>query len=620
NTSRFRSNYTLGHVHLNFYPVEGLQLSGKFQYEDLTSKRGNTVVGESYSARHLYNLFTEDGKHKLQEGGIYDETNITDNSYTLRLQATYDKTIREKHDINAVAGYEYRYQKYQSKKYTLVGYDEKTLNHTTGFTNFQDLVDAGATDLGTLYSPKYIYMSNDFGGIEEIEHKFLSYYATANYAFDHRYTVSGSFRIDEADLFGADKKFTRRPLWSVGAGWNAHNEEFLSDATWMNQLKPRFSYGVTGNINSNYSSYLTASLFPNLVTGTLRALMDTPPNDQLRWEKTKTFDVGIDFALFNYHLNGSIDYYNKQGSDILSLVDLDPTTGWSSLNMNNAATRNRGFELQLDGEILRSTRPEQVGLRLNVNLAYNNNKITKIKHVSTTGWAAVQSHDYKKGRPVNALYSYKYGGVTYDEDGYQYINWIDSNGELNDMDLSKSAFTPEDVVFSGNLDPKWSGSFTPTITYRNFTLSAMAAFYLGHYFRPNYNKWSYSSGMSYGSTAPREYLAFWQASEAQRENMIGNGYIMSWCSMLPTNVYLADGNVDRADYMKLRNIVLTYSFPNKICHKIGMSSLRVRAQMNNVATWVRNKEGVDPERVNPRTGEWSVGVPQSYTFGISATF
>ncbi|MDE5612696.1 MAG: TonB-dependent receptor plug domain-containing protein, partial [Odoribacter sp.] len=188
NTSRFRSTYTRGHVHLNFYPVEGLQLSGKFQYEDLTSKRGNTVVGESYSARHLYNLFTEDGKHKLQEGGIYDETNITDNSYTLRLQATYDKTIREKHDINAVAGYEYRYQKYQSKKYTLVGYDEKTLNHTTGFTNFQDLIDAGATDLGTLYSPKYIYMSNDFGGIEEIEHKFLSYYATANYAFDHRYT------------------------------------------------------------------------------------------------------------------------------------------------------------------------------------------------------------------------------------------------------------------------------------------------------------------------------------------------------------------------------------------------------------------------------------------------
>lgn len=620
NTSEYRSTYTRGYVHLNFYPLDGLELSGKFQFEDLTGKRSNTAVGESYAVRHLYNLFTENGKHKLADGGIYDETSLTNTSYTFRFQATYDKTIKDLHSINAVAGYEYRYLKDKSNSSAMVGYDEKNLTHYTGYTNFQDLVDAKATDLGSLYSANNIYMANDFGSFNEVEHKFLSYYATANYTFDHKYTVSGSYRIDEADLFGADKKFTRRPLWSIGAGWNAHNEAFLSDITWISQLKPRLSYGVTGNINSNYSSYLTASIYSNPLVGAPRAILDTPPNDQLRWEKTKTFDVGVDFGFFNYRLNGSIDYYNKQGSDILSLVDLDPTTGWSSLNMNNAATRNRGFEIQLNGEIIQAPRPQNVGLRLSASLAYNNNKITKIKHVSTTGWNAIQVRDYKEGRPVNSLYSFRYGGVTYDEDGYQSINWIDSEGELNSMDIQSSAFTPDDVVYSGNLDPKWSGSFTPTVTYQNFTLSAMAAFYLGHYMRINYNKWSYTTGMSYGNSAPAEYLAYWQTPEAERVDMIGNGYMMEGCSLYSTHVYFSDQNVDHADYMKLRNIVLTYSFPGKICRKIGLSSLRLRAQANNVATWARNKENIDPERVNFYTGEWSVGTPRSYTFSVSATF
>lgn len=620
NTSEYRSTYTRGYVHLNLMPVDGLTLTGKFQYEDLTGKRSNTAVAESYAVRHLYNIFTEDGDHKLPDGGIYDETNVTNTSYTFRFQATYDKTIKDLHAINAVAGYEYRYLKDKYKTNTLVGYDEATLNHMTGYTNFKDLEGAKGTDLGSLYSANNIFMSRDFGVFSEIEHKFLSYYATGNYTYDRRYTVSGSFRIDEADLFGADKKFTRRPLWSVGAGWNAHNEAFLNDVTWISQLKPRLSYGVTGNINSNYSSYLTASIYVNNVAGNYRALLDTPPNDQLRWEKTKTFDVGVDFSFFNYRLNGSIDYYNKQGSDILSLVDLDPTTGWSSLNMNNAATRNRGFELQLSGEILQALSPQQVGLNVAFNIAYNNNKITGLNHVATTGWAAVQTSDYKKDKPVHALYSYRYGGVIYDEDGYQNICWLTKDGEQVDMDLSSSAFTPDDVVYSGNLDPKWSGSFTPTITYRNFTLSAMAAFYLGHYMRINYNKWSYSTGMAYGNSAPQAYLDYWQAPESQRQDMIGNGYMMEGCSLYPNHVYFSDQNIDHADYLKIRNVVLTYSFPSNICRKIGTTSLKLRAQLNNVATWARNKEGIDPERVNVYTGQWTVGTPRSYTFSLSATF
>ncbi len=620
NTSKYRQTYTRGYVHLNFFPIPELKLSGMFQYEDATYKRENTMVGESYSARHLYNLFTDEGEHKLPDGGIYREINNTQSSYTFRTQATYDKTLFEKHAINAIAGIEYRHQRIKSTTHSYYGYDEQNLVHNTGNVNFDDLVNSSTTDLGTLYSAAYVFMADDFGNFNDIEHKYFSYYFTGNYTYDHRYSVSGSYRIDRADLFGADKKFTRRPLWSFGASWNAQNEEFLNDCTWLDLLKPRFSYGVTGNINSNYTSYLTAAIYTNSLIRSKRARLSTPPNDQLRWEKTKTTNIGIDFALWGYRLSGSVDYYNKEGSDILSLVDLDPTTGWSSLNMNNAGTRNRGFEIQLNSQILRAHNPRQVGLNLEFTLAHNDNKITSLNHVSTRGIDAIQTDDYKEGRPVNALYSYMYDGVRYDEEGYGHIYWKKANGESYDDNISSGNFTADDVVFSGNLDPKWSGSLTPTVTWRNFSLSAMTAFYLGHYFRPNYNKWTFSYDTSYGSRPTREYLNYWEAPENERATMIGNGYVMSQCSLYPQNVYYSDKHVAHADYLKLRNIVLTYSFPQNICKKMGMSSLRLRAQMNNVATWVRNSEGVDPERVEAATGIWSIGAPRSYTFSINANF
>ena len=255
-----------------------------------------------------------------------------------------------------------------------------------------------------------------------------------------------------------------------------HNEAFLQDNTWIDVLKPRFSYGVTGNINSNYTSYLTARISVHEDTGDKYATINTPPNDQLRWEKTKTLNVGVDFSFLNFRINGSLDYYDKRGSDILSLVDTDPTTGWASLNMNNANTRNRGFELQLNGDILRATQPEQVGISAEIALAYNNNKVTKINHIATSGYNALKSSDYKEGYPVNSIYSYVWDGIRYDDEGYQHIYWKKADGSSNYDGLTSKTFEPADVVFSGSLDPKWSGSFTRPSLIKAVVTSISSAF------------------------------------------------------------------------------------------------------------------------------------------------
>lgn len=618
NTSKYRETYTRGFVHLNFFPIPELKLSGMFQYEDITSKREDLQGADAYVTRHNYNLFTSNGKHLLPEGGVMNEQNYERNYYTFRAQATYDKLILDKHEINAVAGYEYRYTRDRYNQNRLWGYDERTLTNSNSIMNFYDLTKASSTDLGAIYNTQIYFLSSSVANFTDEEHKYISYYATANYTFDHRYSVSGSYRIDKADLFGADKKFTRRPLWSVGASWNMQNESFIRDITWIDMLKPRVSYGVTGNINSNYSSYLTAKIYVHGETGDKYASVNTPPNDQLRWEKTKTLNAGIDFGFFNYRLGGSFDFYNKVGSDILSLVDTDPTTGWASLNMNNACTRNRGVELQLYGDILRASHPSQVGIHAELTIAHNDNKVTKINHIATAGYKALESSDYKEGYPVNSLYSYVWDGVRTDESGYQHIYWKKADGTSNCDALTSKSFDVTDVVFSGSLDPKWSGSFTPSVSYQRFTLSAMAAFYLGHYFRPNYNKWFYTS--SYGANAPKAYLDYWRATPEARETMLGSGSVMRNTEVYWDDVPMNTLNVAHADYLKLRNIVLTYDFAENICKKIGLSGLRLRAQVNNVATWVRNGEGLDPERVDAQTGIWNFGTPRSYTFSINANF
>ena len=618
NHEKSRETYTRSFVHLNLMPLDGLKLSAMFQYEDVSDRSEKLINGESYSMRHLYNLFTTGGKHNLPEGGLMTINSGEGNYYTFRTQASYNTTLNKVHGIEAIAGYEYR-QTFDRTTYNqMYGYDEQTLTNSTGLINFNDLINSESTDLGSLYSPQYSFLSSDVAGATHIKHKYQSYYATANYVYDSRYAASASYRVDEADLFGASSKFRHRPLWSAGLSWNAHNEEFIKQLGWIDMLKLRMSYGVTGNINSNYSSYLTAKIHTTDLTGDKYASLNTPPNDELRWEKTRTWNGGLDFAVLDHRISGSLDFYHKKGSDILASIDLDPTTGWSSQRTNNAEMVNKGVELQLSSDILRAHNDNEVGLSMDFTLAYNKNKITRLHHQPTSGVSALDS--YREGDPVNSLYSFRFGHVETDEDGYQQIFWKKADGTEVSDNLYSSAFTKDDIVFSGSLDPKWTGSLTPTITWKRFSLSGMFNFYAGHYFRAKAYKWRSTASSSYGYEVPRAYLDYWRASEEDRKNMLGNGYMMMHTNFYTDQLYYCDQDVDHADYMKLRNLVLGYDLPDALCTRLGLQAIRLRLQMSNVATWVRNSEGIDPESVNPSTGARGLKAPKSYTLSVNVKF
>lgn len=624
---RERRTNIRSYINAIFTILPGWTAQGMFQYEDIYYKGDSMWGEESYKMRHMYNSYTSFDKssgvttHNIPEGGMLSTTTSEGGYYTFRAQTSYDNRIGEKHAVNAAAGFEFREQRTKTYGNILMGYDDATQTNSNSLMNWGLLqnISGTASAMGSDY-PMYGAPESDSFSTGDILHRFYSIYFTGNYVYDSRYTATGSFRIDKADLFGADPKFRGRPLWSVGASWNIHNEQFLRENEVIDALKLRVSYGLTGNIANDISSYLTGTIGINDMYGNKYVTLDTPPNEQLRWEKTSTWNVGVDFSLWGSRLSGSVDFYSKNGSDLLTNTDLDPTTGWTMLKINNGKVRNTGVEIQLNGDILRANSRRDWAVSADLSLAFNHNKVTHAAHKPATGLEALYSSTLHEGYPVNSLFAYDFAGMV-NEGDMQYYSWKDADGNIHTSDITTEDFTPADVVYCGSLDPKVVASFTPIVKWNGFSLSAMLSYYGGHVMRVNGNEWT-SDGSQYGynslsviEAVPAGYLNYWREGA---DKYPANGYAGG--SHVTGDGTLGNQNVVSADFMKVRNIVLGYNFSEKICSKLRMQNLRLRFQVNNLCTWSRNKFGVDPEANSAITGERYLRVPRSYTMSLYFSF
>lgn len=310
-------------------------------------------------------------------------TTNTDGKYwTARGQVNYANTFG-KHSINALAGLEFRETLYNGSNSLMLGYDEQLQNSSTQIVDFGVLsqmiynsyympLAGGFPSQQFAFTP---YMQDGMSPVMEERHRYASGYANLTYTYDEKYNVFGSFRKDYADVYGLNAKFRGKPLWSVGAGWNLHNENFIKPIHWINFLKLRVSYGVTGNIYQGATSYMTAtSTGMNQYTNRPYGEVESPANPNLKWEQSRTTNVGIDFAVLDNRLSGSIDYYNEVGKDIFSNRTLDPTTGFTSMFVNMASMRNRGMEISLSGEWFRALDRKNFGWETTLTYTYNKMK------------------------------------------------------------------------------------------------------------------------------------------------------------------------------------------------------------------------------------------------------
>ncbi|MRX48089.1 SusC/RagA family TonB-linked outer membrane protein [Pedobacter puniceum] len=606
-------------TNLQFNITKAISYSTQFQYELNETRRETYLDVNSYKVRSAANALTNFASNTytygLPVGGRFEQLNRASNAYTFRNQLNLDKSFDEgTHAIYAIAGFEMRQtftpRSVQDIRY---GYDPVTLSS----------IIINENELSITGLPSYIYGGRKTLSVaprtqEESKNRYVSFYTNAGYTFKNKYNLTGSFRIDQTNLYGVEFNDRSRPLWSVGLGWNASNEDFLSNISWLEMLKVRGSYGINGRTDRSTSRYATFRLRNDQLFPSLQFLdLTNLANPMLRWEKTATTNLGVDFALFKNRLFGNIDLYNRYSSDLIVSTELDPTVGTTSIILNNGALRNKGIEITLGGEWLRT---KDWKLSSTLVYAYNKNTIEDVNKAIPTPFSYIQSpnSNFFENDAFSSLYGFRYGGIV---NGYPYV--LDENGnpsiqfDANGQPIAgtiKSINDNKALVNLGTLIPKFNGSFSQRVAYKQFELGMLFIYSGGNKLRKNPVPDNINSiraaniAVSDGTTPrlPADYPI--------------TTHIFSNINTINSQFRAADINVFSADYIKLRNISLSYSLPKTMVTKVGLASARLTGQVNNL--WYASAAGddIDPETYSLNSGSYSIPLPKSFLIGVNVTF
>lgn len=589
-----------------------LTMDIRFQYENISGKDEQYSSARSYEMRYLINKYTSVESdplygdfvtYNVPKGGRLQEANRNMQNYNFRAQLNYSKVFNEKHALTALGGFEMRENKIRYSINERYGYDDKLLS--TQLIDWDYLSKYGVVGLLSANSMK---LSPNVT-MADAMHRYISAYLNAGYTYDGKYSATASVRMDQADLFGTDPKYRYRPLWSVGASWNVNNEAFLKDLTWIDMLKLRTSYGITGNVDQNSTPFLLGTIGVSPDTGGSITDIMTPPNKLLRWEKTSTFNFGIDFAAWN-RLNASIDVYRKYSSDLLAPKRFDPSMGFPDGKVNNGAMKNRGLEMSASYDWIRT---KDWRLSTQLTAAYNKNTIEKIDFEPTNALDLLKNPNgyYMSGTSRGTMYAYHYQGLN--ETGDPIV--LDENGNRVSYDAVRSI----DAIYAvGQLAPKWNGMLNLTVQYRDIEFFTRFVYYTGHSMRndvlPLYQ------GVGLGSGSMHRDLANRWTVDNQGDIPAIDKYGAD--PNRGDHWKYADKHISSASFIRARNIGLAYHVPRSFLQKLGLKTAVLRAQVDNPFTIKFNDQGIDPEAFNLNGGSRpeSGGIMPTYTFGVNVNF
>lgn len=607
-----KDNYYRVQLGLNFKLMEGLNLDVKYQTENSSYKNRNLYTKNSFFVRNMineaaqYDATTKSLTLNVPDGGQLNEGRGDTYSYTFRTQLNYQKE-KDKHYITALAGAERRLVKSTGTQSYYMGYDDNSI----GYKPYNPLILAPLSRTEAV-GGSFNWVSTEHDYMTHVENRFVSFYGNASYSYDYKYDLTGSIRIDQSDLFGTDPKYQYRPLWSVGASWHMAQEEFMQEVDFVDKLSLRLTYGIGGNVPKDAGPYLTL-LAPKYSTwiNDFGSEIKNPPNPTLRWEKTATTNFGLDFSMINNRLSGSIDYYNRHTTDLLANRDADPTLGWDQLMLNYGTMYNRGIEVSLNSQNIRNI---DFQWSTGFNFSYNKNKLVDVDDSDLTMLRYTQGDASVKGYPVGSVFSLQYAGLS-ETDGTPL--YYDSTGEKQSYISSI-----EDAVYSGTRIPVYSASLNNNFSYLNWDLSFMFVYYGGHVMR--------GEAAQFLSSPPttnigREILNMWKAPGDEKKPDATPAFTGSY--IYPDyeghQWRAADKHVVKADYIKLRDLSLGYTFDKQNINRLNMESLRLILQVQNLWKWTANKKGYDPEAMDTYMYGWGVRtlpIPTTWTIGASINF
>ncbi|WP_312336499.1 SusC/RagA family TonB-linked outer membrane protein [Sphingobacterium sp.] len=585
---------------LTFKLMKGLSFDTKLQYELFNTNNRYLYNEDSFYVRKKVNQATSwDTKtgtlvSNLPKGGIIEQplsspsewNQVRVHAYSFRNQVNFNRIFNGKHEINAIAGSEISNQVSEQFYHpTVFGYNDATL--TVGsFPNGPGGTFAPIKDwMGKNQTFTY---SNAFGYRTE---RFFSLYGNAAYTYLNKYTLSGSIRTDASNMITDDPAYRYAPFWSLGGSYQIKREPFMQAANWLDKLNLRLTYGFNGNVDrsTSFRPLVALGTLPNIYTNDNTARISSYGNPSLRWERTGTWNAGIDYSLWQGKLYGKVDVYNKQGKDLIAELSIPAINGVTKQKLNNAEINNKGIELEFGTTL--PLKGSDITWRGNLNFSYNKNKVTKLfvaNYVAYDLYGYGQNYGaYVQGYDANSMWMFDYAGV---HNNQPMVNG--ANGDRYDF----GAWSPGDgrdyLVNVGTRVAPYTLGFSNTFDIYDFSLSFILTGKLGHVFKTL--PFDYPA-VGYDRLLPNKKLSDVINGDPNQIvplplNDIEPRYYF-WDRYTQYLSYLSAN----ASHLRMQEVNASYRLPTKKWSILKKSDAMVYLQGNDLFTVLFNKQGEDPE-------------------------
>ncbi|MDD4262256.1 MAG: SusC/RagA family TonB-linked outer membrane protein, partial [Syntrophaceticus schinkii] len=535
----------------------------------------------------LYNAFY--GQYSRVGGVVYQGAYRT-TSINHQQLLNYHKILNDVHSLDILLGHETYDHKYQY----LMGSKEKLFN-----PEIVELDNAILNPTAESYTDNY--------GTE-------GWLGRAQYEYDQKYIVSGSFRRDASSRFHPDNRWGN--FGSVGAAWVMTQEDFMKNLDWVNFLKYKISYGIQGNDALLYNDGETNNYYPYSDQFTVKennkdfaTTMTYKGNKDITWETSYSFNTGFDFNLWNNKLSGGIEYFSRKTTDMLYYMPVPPSNGYATVPMNIGSVLNNGVEIDLRSDVLKT---RDLVWNVFANGTFLKNEILKLAP-ELKGELISGSRLYKEGKSMYNLYIRNYAGV--DENGMAlyYKDTTDAHGNVTGRETT-TEFSQATKYATGNILPTFYGGFGSSLNTHGFDFSFSFAYQLGgRMLDSNYQSLMHSGTTNNAGTSwHKDILNAWTVENTNTK-----------VPRLKAGDLYANSTSDRfltsSDYLDLTNITFGYTLPKSIVQKTELGSLRVYLTADNVALWAARK-GMDPRRSYTSSGGYRYSVIRTVSGGISIQF
>ncbi|HEY8957418.1 MAG TPA: SusC/RagA family TonB-linked outer membrane protein [Chitinophaga sp.] len=576
--------------------------NASYQYENYGSTNTLLQNEELYDVRNQVNFSTivKNGQliSGLPKGSIYSLAESKLQTHTLRSQLKFDGELGNPlHQLTAIGGLEVREVSGNASSQTKYGYDPETLQ----FANL-DYINGYTNILG---SKVYI---RDASVFTDTRNRFVSIYSNAGYTFNDKYSVNASARLDKTNLFGSSNKYRNVWLWSSGVSWQAHKEDFMDNSP-FSSLILRATYGINGNVDRSTSPFLIAKVAKDPQTNLNYGFISNPANPLLRWEKTTVTNIGVDYALKNNRIKGSIEYYRRYSTDLLGDATINGTYGFNSAYVNYASMRNKGLDATIAALIVNRA----VTFTATLNYSYNANKVMKVDFPNQTV-GAYTAGVAQAGLPLNYLYSYRWAGLS--NTGAPQV----FDEKNNVTDYTKEMNNTAALVYQGTTVPPHYGGLFFDVGYKGLTLTAGFIYKMGNHFR--IPQLQYTPLFENVAQVHKDWDQRWQkAGDELHTNIPAMPASQTGLNVYDSYTRNADINVATASAIRFNELLLNYTLPKQLTAGLHANRINLALQGRNLGVYLFNKQKIDPEYATDlSTGNFLLAPPAEFTFSIKANF